>query len=194
MNQKKNFLINHLILIIYSQISIKYCLFNELQRLVRIAHGIGEKYRQNSRPNDEFYAICQRFVRITEITMKMVIAGYIGCMAGTLIFGLCDALLSDERQPFVYCYLPKIRDYSNNFYYLLITIYNSCILSLAAIAIAPCDVFFAIIIANALMIPAMIQQQMNELSADLRKTRGADTGDIQRRLIRYIKMHHEYNE
>lgn len=162
--------------------------------MVKIADSIGAMYRQNSHPTDEYYAICQRFVRISEITIKMVIAGYIMCVAGTLIFGTCDAFLSTERQPFMYCYLPKIRDYSNDFFFILVSIYNTGILTLVAISIAPCDVFFAIVIANALMIPAMVQQQMDELSAELRKEQPIDAADIKRRFIRYITMHQEYNE
>lgn len=176
------------------QFTMKYLLFVDLRKMVKIIDGIRAVYFENSQPTDAYYGICQRFVRITEYTIKIIIFGYVMVMVGTLLFGTFDAILSNERQPFMYCYLPKIRNYSNNFFYTLVSIYNTGILALATITIAPNDVICALIIVNAPMVPAMVQVQMDQLSSELRKKAPIDSAGIQRCLIRYLKMHQEYNE
>lgn len=163
-------------------------LLGDLRSMVKIVTNMDTVYRANRRPTDEYYGICCKFARITELTIKAFYSLFLSMVTFVLLSGVLQSIIQTERLPLAHCYLPKVDEYSNDILYALVTLYNVGMLIVLVVTITPGDVFFFAIAVNVLMTPNIVQQQMDKLSA------AGSMVVARHQLLRYMQTHQLYNE
>lgn len=158
--------------------------------MIKTVECFADIYSTNRRPRNKYYGICCKYVRITKFMTKMIAAIYVAAASCALLGGLIESIIKRERLPIARLYFPMINDdYTNNALYGLVLAYNICSLYLWVMCVMPSDEIFFMITVNMLMIPEIVQQDMDELAVQLmqKSTTGRD------HLLRYMKTHQQFN-
>lgn len=170
------------------QILIKYYLLIDLHILRPIVISLEDIYRKNSQLTDEYYGICQRYARITELMFMITAGSYMGLVAFISIASALES--SPKMQPVLYAYFPFVHEYSL-LQLIVLDTFISLICSVNVFVMPAGDLSIYILAANLTMFPLIISMQMDELSTRLQLGR-ANVREIKRRWMHYILIHHEY--
>lgn len=170
------------------QILTKYYLLKNLQTLRPIVAVFEDIYRKNSQPTDEYFEVCCRYARFTEMMLKIAAANYAGLTAFITVSGLIESALTMKP---AYCfYFPFIHEYSVGQLVMLNAFIGTT--GLVTVLVIPAgDLFIYVVVANLTMIPLIISVQLDDLSTRLRQHQ-ANVKDIRRRWMHYIVIHQEY--
>lgn len=109
-----------------------------------------------------------------------------------MLGGAVESFIGTERTPIVYCYLPL--DSSNDALFAVITVYNICAGYLWVFCVLPSDEIFSVVTVNLMMTPAIVQQDMDELSLELKENSHNDLMAVKESFVRYMKAHQQFNE
>lgn len=151
-------------------------------------------YHANRRPCDKYYRICCKYARITELTVKLLFTSNAGAITFMLIGGAVDSIIRAERIPLLHCFFPMIDDYSNDALFALVTVHNICAGYLWVFCVIPSDEIFSVVTANLMMTPEIVQQDIDELSLELKKNSPRDSITVKESFARYMEAHQQFNE
>lgn len=171
------------------QVICKYISLADLLMLRPIIDYFETFYRANSRPNDKYYAIGERYARITEHGLKIALIAFTGLLLATLVLSLYDTYRTGT--PMLFLYFPFVHAYSS-VQFLALNAFIGVIHVVTAIAEPAGDAFIFVIVVSLTMIPMVIEQHMEELSAKLEQGM-ATVAQIKQRLLYYIVMHQRFN-
>lgn len=171
-----------------SQILLKFYWLKDLHALRPVVAFLEDIYRKNSQPTDEYYEICRRYARFTDLMFRTTAASYMGIVAFVLISAFIESFSSMKP---AYCfYFPIFHEYSLIQLVCLDTFIGMA--GLFSVPVMPAgDLYIYLIVGNLTMIPSIIASQMNELSERLEK-RQATATEIKRRWMHYIVIQQEY--
>lgn len=154
---------------------------------------VGCIYEENSRSMDKYYSICNATAKQTELIVLVIPKAFMFFMSLLAICGILDAVLFDYRQPLAHLYLPGIYVY-DDWLFVLVTAYNICVLAIGYLMLLSADLLFFVVTANASITPAIVLQNMNELSVKLRNSeRREENDEIHQMFSDYIAMHQKFN-
>lgn len=172
------------------QLSLKFLSFRDLKRLFPLVEFIENIYRRNSDINDEYFVICERFGRLTQIGVRLGISGYLTVAVAVVALTAIESIVKGRVQPCMFLYFPFIRHYSLP---LLIaqTIFNHVAAFLAFAGMSPGDAFFILVFLNIFMTSEIVQRQLDELDALLEDPL-MDPCAVRAKLRDYLVMHLKY--
>lgn len=175
------------------QITAKYVLFHDLQNLLPIVAFLSDLYEKNSEPTSQYYKICQRFGRITKLTIKVGFGFYIAGTTLTFIPSILEAIIMGVYMPPMVIYCPRILDCFSTGITVSLFIFNLIMAAVVSITICPGDVMFFVMFANVPMITLIIRGHLEGLTVALEQKK-VNVGVIKHRMAQYIRMQRRYNE
>lgn len=180
-----------------AKVNIRYTWLPKLMTLLPMVEFFADFYRNNSSPADRYYAICTRFAKISWRIVVTATAA-IECIWGSfLLMALLECLRRGEMVPVLLSFIPGVYELlpiGNIFVHL----FNYAELLSLMILEPACDLLFFVLFGNIPMVPAILQQQMQELSTILLATMvpdaDVDVAEIKRRFLHFVDIHRCYNE
>lgn len=170
------------------QVPIKYFLMKDLQALRPVVAFFEDIYRKNSQPIDEYYGLCRRYARITELIFKIGVASYATIVGVAILAAAFESFLT--MTPLFCFYFPLFHEYSIGQLLLLNGLIGAT--AFANVIIMPSgDMFIYLVATNLTMIPLIIEWQMEQLSSRLEQCQ-ASVIEIKRRWLHYILIHQAY--
>lgn len=166
---------------------VRYYNLSDLQHLRPIIEFIADIHAKNSQPTAEYYGICQRFARISKLTVQMGLAMYSAAILVIALPGTVATILTGVHKPSLAIYFPGIHDYSSEMTVLLF-IFNHVMVGICFLTIPAGEMLFFVIFANIPMVPAIIKRHLDELETVLERKKRKSLKEIK------IRMQRQYNE
>jgi hypothetical protein len=177
----------------FLQIIIKYYFLRDLQHLLPTIEFIADIYEKNAQPT-QYYGICQKFARISRLTIKFGLGLYLIVLLIAALSGSIETMFTGFYKPTMCIYYPGIHEYSTGMI-VLSFIFNHVMAVLDIILITPADMFFFILFANMPMVPLVIKGHLDELERLLeQKWNVVNAIAIKPRILQLIQMQRQYNE
>lgn len=153
-------------------------------------------HEKNSQPTDEYYGICQRYVRLAKQALAIGFSAY---MAAYIVLYACGSFLmwqSNGKSQILHAYFPGI--YADSILTIvLLTLFNSIVLVHGGLIILSPDLMFFFTFRNVSIIPAIVRHIIDELNVWLNVHRPSYADDmtfVKKRFLHYVGIHQKYNE
>lgn len=173
---------------------LKYILLADLIPLITIIEDAKDIYQKNSNPKCEIYAICKKYARISELTVKFGLTIYCSWVLVESSTSTYDWIITGIRKPALSIYFPGVYEYSHSGF-ILLSLYNYIIVAICAVLTPSGDLLLFLVFANVPLISADIQTYVNKFDVIMEST---DSRDkilmVKKSLIEYHLMHKKYNE
>lgn len=171
------------------QVLCKFISLADLTMLRPIVDYFDVFYRLNSRSTDKYYAIGERYSRVTERGLRLASAMFIGPLCATFLLAMYDSFRTGT--PMHFLYFPFVHQYTT----LQLIPQNIFVVAInvVVVMVEPAgDAFIFVIVVSLTVIPAVVQSQMRQLSARLER-RLTNVMEIKHRWIHYIVLHQNFN-
>lgn len=161
--------------------------------LIEITAFYGSIYKKNSEnANSDYYNVCEKYSRITELVTKITFLAYILMTVFYTSSIVIEYLIFDDITPPIGMFLPGTRDHTSIKFGLLVAA-NFLVLYFSIFVVVSYDSILFVVFANMPMVATIITLELNDLRNSLLHG-NETTKQTNFRFKAIIFMHKSYSE